>query len=427
MNGSRIFSRKRIWILSTLLVVCFFTAWAQRRWLARIPNGRAEACLAAHDDIRAMTWLGWSQWLSDRNGETEFLLARSYRHQGRLVDARNHLQRAWALGWPTDILQREQWLGLAQAGQMREAEPYLPQLLEDARDDGPEISEAFVIGYLKTRQFNSANVLINAWIQDHPVAPQPHYWRALIEQESDHPDAAERALRWCLELDPHHYRAALLLAEVLYEDKKQVDEALQLYQLAKADSNQLSDASVGIARCLRAQGKREDAERELMTTLGKLHDHKDLVLELANLMIERGDYNAAVQRLQPLLVMHAKDKDFRYAYGVALRGIGRQAEAKPHLIYAAQASKDLSRIRQLIFRANQELGNVEVRYEIGSGMLKYGTVKEGLIWLESALQIDANHKPTHQLLAEHYQERASEGQEFKKLASHHRRIAESTP
>jgi hypothetical protein len=64
---------------------------------------------------------------------------------------------------------------------------------------------------------------------------------------------------------------------------------------------------------------------------------------------------------------------------------------------------------------------------MGSGMLEYGSVTEGLMWLQSALQIDANHRPTHQSLAEHYQERAVEGEEFRVLALHHRRMAESTP
>ena len=64
------------------------------------------------------------------------------------------------------MLKREELLTLAQTGQLSKAEPHLPKLLIDAREDGPEICEAFVRGYLDTFRLDRAFELLTEAINN---------------------------------------------------------------------------------------------------------------------------------------------------------------------------------------------------------------------------------------------------------------------
>ena len=48
--------------------------------------------------------------------------------------------------------------------------------------------------------------------------------------------------------------------------------------------------------------------------------------------------------------------------------------------------------------------------------------KVGLRWLASALKIDPKHRPTHQVLADHFQQRGNA-----QAAAFHRKLAEGSP
>ena len=44
-----------------------------------------------------------------------------------------------------------------------------------------------------------------------------------------------------------------------------------------------------------------------------------------------------------------------------------------------------------------------LRYEAGMIFLRNGFTQDGLHWLSTALDVDPNHRPTHQALADHFQ------------------------
>src|SRR5262249_1463637 len=60
-----------------------------------------------------------------------------------------------------------------------------------------------------------------------------------------------------------------------------------------------------------------------------------------------------------------------------------------------------------------------VYHEVAMIALRAGLAKEGLRWLQSALQVDPNHIPTHRALVIFYQETGSPI-----LAAHHRAVAQ---
>jgi Tfp pilus assembly protein PilF len=48
-------------------------------------------------------------------------------------------------------------------------------------------------------------------------------------------------------------------------------------------------------------------------------------------------------------------------------------------------------------------GDVEVRYDIGMTLLTYGSPEDGAKWLLTVLELQPDHKRTHQALAVYYE------------------------
>jgi tetratricopeptide (TPR) repeat protein len=219
-------NRRRVkWLVAILLglvVVAFF----QRPRFALITDNFARRALERRDEDAARDWLQISKQIYANGPQTEFLLGRLDRKQGRMSDARRHLRLAKHLGYPEQLVQREEVLAAAQAGQMQLAEPLLPQLLRESDGDGAEICEAYVIGYVRNRNATAALALTDAWARDFPQDPQPLFWAGQIHRDHYSLEQAERYLRSALDKDPQHAGAAFALGELLQEAKRS-DEAGQ--------------------------------------------------------------------------------------------------------------------------------------------------------------------------------------------------------
>jgi hypothetical protein len=64
--------------------------------------------------------------------------------------------------------------------------------------------------------------------------------------------------------------------------------------------------------------------------------------------------------------------------------------------------------------------NLQLRYEIGAAHLRYGNTEDGMMWLQSVLNIDPKHQPTHLALAEYYETQVRQNTKAIGLAQQHR-------
>ena len=413
---------RRLWWLLAILGCLLVVGWMQRHQLTALPKAWARRSLAARDDQQALRALETAQRISNRDGETEFLLGRLARRQGRMDDAIRHLKRARYLGLAPATLQREEWLVLAQSGQMTAAEPHLVELLNDPQGDGAEICEAFVVGYLFLRNFAAATELLDAWSRDYPRDAQTHYSRGLMHMDLLNLPTAEEQLRRAVELSPTHADALFWLADLLL-DGGRADEALGYFErLCRLRPDDLT-AAVGQASCLRCVGRSAEA-RELLERVLTVSANNEALVELANLDIEDGDYESARARVEPAVKANPQHKDLRYVYGIALRNLGRMDEAREQLDFVVEVSKRLDHANVLAAELSSKPGDVDLRYQIGEIHLRSGGEKEGLVWLNSALACDPRHKPTHRLLAEYYSNKAGDDLKLHELARHHQELAD---
>src|SRR5262249_35322564 len=138
---------RRLVVISAVLLLA---GWGAYHGLPIAFRALAARALASRDADAAARWVGLWQRVDRSNPQTELFWARIARRRQDYEAVRAHLQRALDLGAARDLVEREEWLTLAQLGQMRDADPHLAALLSAPGEDGAEICEAYVNGYLLT-------------------------------------------------------------------------------------------------------------------------------------------------------------------------------------------------------------------------------------------------------------------------------------
>lgn len=96
--------------------------------------------------------------------------------------------------------------------------------------------------------------------------------------------------------------------------------------------------------------------------------------------------------------------DLNYSFYQCLERLGKHEEAAEVLARLKQVEADPARIADLSRAIAQRPPDPALRCEAGVILLRGGLQSEGLRWLESALAVDPRHGPTHQALADYYEQ-----------------------
>ncbi|MCO6458678.1 MAG: tetratricopeptide repeat protein [Pirellulaceae bacterium] len=388
-------------------------AWQQHRLQ------QARNCLENRQLAQARQWLDAALHRDPDSGEALLLLARLERREGRLSNARDYLQRAWKAGVSPARLERQQWLALAQAGQLDEAEPHLNELLSDPQGEAAEICEAFLNGYLRAYRFDDALRLLDAWQADFPADPQPRIYRGMVFEHLMMTGKAIEEYEAACRLDPARLEAHLRLADQLAALLRD-EQALAHYQICLDADPRHPEARLGYASCLLKQGQVEQPEQIFRQVLADNPGNRRARAGLAQLTMSAGKYDEAVAVLQELVAEQPTDRAWRYQLATALQTSGRADEARPHFEFVTAANQAMARAQGLLEQLRTEPARVDLRFDVGSTLLQYGSASEGVAWLQSVLQLEPDHRAAHEALAAHY-----ESQDQPELAARHRRQAGS--
>lgn len=384
-----------ILLATTILAVTLSRPW----WEIRYRIHAAKKSLANREPRDALRHLTLAEQLGPDNSEVHFWLGRTYRRLGEMTFVHQHLERAWKLGFPRDRIQREEWLALAQTGQLRQAEPHLAELLMNPAEDGTEICEAYINGYSLAYRFESALGLLDVWQKDYPQDAQPHYIRGLFFAHSSSESEAVAAFREARRLAPHRKDIRSHLAQFLVTIHEYKEAEELLLDLLRDDPHNFELLS-GLGYCLVERGEFERGRHAFEQALLRRSDFVPARLALAQLDIQQGDAEKALERLNPLLEERPYDYKGRFAMGTALQAVGRSAEAKGHFEFVDKAQHALARVANLKDTARASPKDAEVRYEIGMILLEFESPADGAGWLRSVLDLQPDHVPTHKALAE---------------------------
>src|SRR5579885_1956134 len=110
------------------------------------------------------------RWLraSPRSAEAHYLKARVAWARRDLPGVQQELERARALGYPADRMERLFGLLLARTNRNGEAEPLLKRAFEAGREADPEVAEALARIYLGSFRLNEAGAVLDRWAREVP-------------------------------------------------------------------------------------------------------------------------------------------------------------------------------------------------------------------------------------------------------------------
>ncbi len=409
--------------------------WGGLRW------GLHAGCvrqLAARDYDRAETCLAWLNRFPPRSADSLFLEARLHRKRHETVEATKLLELAGERGVDRRRILGELLLIQAQAGDLTSIAGELNRWLLNPGDDGAEICEAYVNGALIAGDPAVALTILSAWKTEYPRDPQPYYAEGRRYDHLGQTAEAEQALRAALERQPRHWPARYALGRMLL-DLNRADEAREAFEGA-LPMRENAAPRYGRARCLRIQGRLDEAVAELegltqvpqerilisFQRVGEPERGRPIELELGMLLSERQRYAEALPWLELVLRHDRRQLEARYARAVALRAAGQTEAADAEL-------REVQRIRGLVaeadrlvdeVRRNPEDPQLEARLRIGEIFITESHGVRGEFWLREVLRREPRHRRAHQLLADYYAELSEAEPEYREAAARHRAIAE---
>ena len=382
-------------VIIVLLVGCYFG-------LAEFFLRQARNALAERDEKNALHWLERAETFGFKRSETMFLMARANRRLGLLDDTRACLQAALDRGFPPERVKREEVLVFAQSGQLQLAVPHLEDMLNNPGEDGADICEAFVNGYMLAYLINDAFALLAAWEADYPEDSQPSFVKGRYALHmGDHKGAADE-FRKVLKLNANRQDARNELVGCLIELHQYEAAETELVKLLN-ESPSNTQARLNWARCLEQTGRTEESQLQFEMVLDAEPKNAKALLDLGRLLVAAGKSKDAAPIATTLHQMQPKNVDATFLYAQVLRSTGKADEAQGLFEEVEQSRAELTKAFALIDKLKPQEASVEQRVEIGRLLITNGETKAGISWLMSALQMDSESAGAHELLAQHFE------------------------
>jgi tetratricopeptide (TPR) repeat protein len=394
-------SRKLAYVILLIVLSLFLVSWNSKQWRSERKLEFARRALRDRNVESALAAAEEAARLTPESGEVHLLLARLFRHQGLLDKVHDSLRQAAAFGVSRERIRREEWLALAQAGQMKEAQPHLSELLLDPGEDGPEICEAFANGYFLTYRLADAFQILDAWEKDFPQDAQPHAFRAAINGKMNSFPTAITHLRKAVLLAPSRIDLQIELASTLLLTRG-MDEAAELLEQALHKQPENPQALLGWAQILLERDQKDQA-RSTLEHLVKLEPDNFVALRLLGEIHSSAErYSEALQLLEKSVAIKNNDPKARYALGTVLQRLGRRDEALQHFEFVTKNNEVGQRMQKLLERVRDNDSDVEARFEITELLRGTGESADRLLWLRSVVELDPTHQRAHAELADCY-------------------------
>lgn len=369
---------------------------------------------------RARSRIAFCLWLWPQNAEVHLLAARIARLQGEFKTAEDHLNQCKKLQrGATEALQIEFLFLRVQTGDVDEVASPLLKLVDEKHPQSLLILETLCRAYMHNLRCGPALNGLARWMELAPEAATPYHWRGWVMERLNNVSAARADYERALELDPDLFAARLRVAEMFLEDSNPPAALPHLQRLQQQAPNRAS-VQARLGQCRLMQGFPEEARPLMEAAVKEMPDDPSLLVHLAKLEIQEGHPAEAEPWLKRVLAKDPYDAEAEYTLFECMRLQGRQDEA-------AKVLADYEKHKLLLKRAHELLKEETINptpgpkapSEVGRTFLSIGQERLGIFWLHQALERDANHKPTHEALAEHYEKKG----DADKAASHRRRAA----
>ncbi len=357
-----------------------------------------------------------------RPGSTDALLlaARTARRLSAYDDAELLLKQYQDKGGVLEEVTLERALVRAQRGDVKPVEAFLTHQVDHEHPERPLILEALSYGYIRSFQMPRAFQCLAQWLFLEPGNTGAWVLRGQVNRLLSRYEESMADYRKALELDPANDEARQNLAELLIYSHR-AEEANRLFEdlLTRRPGN--AALTLGLARCLVELGGDERAARArqlLDQLIAEQPDNFQALSERGKIELETGDPKQAEKWLRAAVTAAHFEYEPIYNLYRCLVQLGRKDEAKALEAEFKRIEDDQKRMREVARQVMSRPTDAALRTEAGQIMLRNGQEKEGVRWLQSALQEDPAYRPAHEALAAYF-----EGKDAERAAFHRDRAA----
>jgi tetratricopeptide (TPR) repeat protein len=241
------------------------------------------------------------------SAEVQFLSARQLDYDGKPELAEACLNKASALGWPKDQVERQRWIAVSQKDlkDFARAEPRLLEFLDTNANDR-EVILALASGYNRFKQPHRAESLLNRLLEADPNDGPALTIRGSVRLQLMQADQALPDLEKAYAQSQDRYyrnRAQVLFADCL-RTLGQIDKAIVLYRDSCEKLPADAAARYNLGLCAHYLGQSDEALAAFSEVLRLKPGDMDALLQIAYIHDERRELNEALDVLHQIEVVY---------------------------------------------------------------------------------------------------------------------------
>jgi tetratricopeptide (TPR) repeat protein len=335
--------------------------------------------------------------------ETHFLAARIARNTGNYSEADAQLAECRRLQHGSSAqTQLETLLLRAQRGDVEQVENGLMYAAEKDKTNEREILETLARSHMHLMRFLPALGYLDRCLAQYPDDVRALDWHGWIMERLLQQETAVKDYKRALELSPGRteVRIRLALLYLSHNDPELAEPHLDI--LEKTHPERL-EVQLGLAEARFLQGRAEEARVLLDRVLAAKPDSPMALLYRGKLELQADppQPKEAEKYFRRLLKEDPTSTEALYCLHECLREPSQEKEAAAVLQKHDEALAKSLRIQALLAgEAERPSAKADAAYELGKINDEMGQEDLALYWLRTAKKRDANHKPTHALLAD---------------------------
>jgi Tfp pilus assembly protein PilF len=335
------------------------------------------------------------------SADAHFLAARVARQSLNYREADRQLRECRRLGGVREMIELERLLARAQRGDLSKIDGRLVTMVERGHPDSLLILEALSRGYLQSFRLEEAFRSLKLWLEHKPDDVQALIWRGEVWERLLHPEDALADYRRAVELAPERAQERAHIVDTLISIR-QPEEAVDHLAVLLAQEPENPKYLLNLARCRRLQGNTQEARRLIDQVLALTPDDATALAERGRLELEANLPGQAEPWLRKAVARAPYEKEIVYSLHQCLERTGQEAEARKYQRELEKIEAEIARLDKVLRKVSSTPGDPAPRHEAGMIFLRSGQAKEGIRWLNSALQVDPMYGPTHLELANYF-------------------------
>jgi predicted Zn-dependent protease len=405
-------------VLLTVVGVGLLPLYFSLRFSSHLRTARQD--LERRDFASARDHLRICRDMRPGNPEVHLLLARASRLGGFLADAEYRLNLCKELGGSQESITLERSLLRVQQGRWSlPLEEQLQTYIDQNHPDLPAILDTLSQGYTEIYRLDSARYCLDLWLERQPNNARALLRRGWVRERQHHLEEAAEDYRQAVAAEADNTTARMRLAQILLQ-LDQAQEASVLFESLRQQRPEDVPVLLGLARCRRKLGENEAAEQLLEELARRAPRDAAVLLERGRLALEQSQREQAETWLRQAVQLAPHDYQTNYYLFLCLNQLDKKEEGEKYQQQARRIEADMKRMNELTDLLQARPYDADMRCEVGRLFLRNGQPREGVLWLQSALQVAPDHQPTHQALAEHYEHDGKPN-----LAAPHRRFLQT--